>query len=176
MALRKLILAELMRVAKLRGFLVGDDFGVIDGVKEAMYAWVTVYDRMRPTTEMAVLDLGGGSTQIARSFAREPAQKKRHDQLHINEASKAQTIASLPFFKMAPKSEFEMYFASQPSTLGAGCKTRLHTPKAVTYHEQPHYCRFMIGHSLGRMESSISSRFMIGHSLGRMESSITVGS
>ena len=36
---------------------------------------------------------------------------------------------------------------------GAGCHTRLHTPKAVTYHEQPHYCRFMIGHSLGRMES-----------------------
>ena len=23
----------------------------------------------------------------------------------------------------------------------AGCKTRLHTPKAVTYHEQSHYCR-----------------------------------
>ena len=23
-----------------------------------------------------------------------------------------------------------------------------YTPKAVTYHEQPHYCRFMIGHSL----------------------------
>ena len=41
------------------------------------------------------------------------------------------------------------------STLGAGAKTRLHTPKAVTYHEQPHYCRFMIGHSLGRTESRI---------------------
>ena len=40
-------------------------------------------------------------------------------------------------------------------TLGAGTKTRLHTPKAVTYHEQPHYCRSMIGHSLGRMESRI---------------------
>ena len=26
-----------------------------------------------------------------------------------------------------------------------------HTPKAVAYHEQSHYCRFMIGHSLGRM-------------------------
>ena len=25
-----------------------------------------------------------------------------------------------------------------------------HTPKAVTYHEQSHYCRSMIGHSLGR--------------------------
>ena len=29
------------------------------------------------------------------------------------------------------------------------------TPKAVTYHEQPHYCRFMIGHSLGRMEGRL---------------------
>ena len=28
---------------------------------------------------------------------------------------------------------------------------KIHTPKAVTYHEQSHYCRFMIGHSLGRM-------------------------
>ena len=25
-----------------------------------------------------------------------------------------------------------------------------HTPKPVTYHEQSHHCRFMIGHSLGR--------------------------
>ena len=25
----------------------------------------------------------------------------------------------------------------------------IHTPKAVAYHEQSHYCRFMIGHSLG---------------------------
>ena len=39
--------------------------------------------------------------------------------------------------------------------VGAGAKTRFHTPKAVTYHEQPDYCRFMIGHSLGRMESRI---------------------
>ena len=23
-----------------------------------------------------------------------------------------------------------------------------HTPKAVTYHAQSHYCRFMIGHTL----------------------------
>ena len=41
-----------------------------------------------------------------------------------------------------------------PKVLGSDSKTRLHTPKAVPYHEQPHYCRFMIGHSLGRMESS----------------------
>ena len=48
------------------------------------------------------------------------------------------------------------------STLGAGAKTRLHTPKAVTYHEQPHYCRFMIGHSLGRMESRIKKLVWYG--------------
>ena len=29
-----------------------------------------------------------------------------------------------------------------------------HAPKAVTYHEQSHYFRFMIGHSLGRMDLS----------------------
>ena len=39
--------------------------------------------------------------------------------------------------------------------MGAGAKIRLHTPKAVAYHEQPHYCRCMIGHSLGRMASRI---------------------
>ena len=27
----------------------------------------------------------------------------------------------------------------------------IHTPKAVTYHKQSHYCSFMIGYSLGRM-------------------------
>ena len=27
----------------------------------------------------------------------------------------------------------------------------INTPKAVTYHKQSHYCRFMIGHSPGRM-------------------------
>ena len=45
-----------------------------------------------------------------------------------------------------------------PSTLGAGAKTRLHTPKAVTYHEQYHTLYIMIGHSLGRMESRIKER------------------
>ena len=34
----------------------------------------------------------------------------------------------------------------------------LHTPKAVTYHEEPHYCRFMIGHSLGRMDFAGTQR------------------
>ena len=27
----------------------------------------------------------------------------------------------------------------------------LHAPKAVAYHEQSQYCRYMVGHSLGRM-------------------------
>ena len=40
-----------------------------------------------------------------------------------------------------------------PNVLLSDSKTQLHTPKAVTYHEQSHYCWFMIGHSLGRMES-----------------------
>ena len=39
-----------------------------------------------------------------------------------------------------------------PYAQGAGAKTHLHTPKAMTYREQSHYCRFMIGHSLGRMD------------------------
>ena len=59
-----------------------------------------------------------------------------------------------PSFQNGPKSGFEVCFG-RPSTLGAGAETRLHTPKAVTYHKQPHYCRFMIGHSLERMESRI---------------------
>ena len=60
-------------------------------------------------------------------------------------------------FKMACKQNLDLrcVLISDPGTLGAGAKVRLHTPKAVTYHEQPHYCRFMIGHSLGRMESRI---------------------
>ena len=40
-----------------------------------------------------------------------------------------------------------------PKVLGSNSKARLNTPKAVTYHEQSHCYRFMIGHSLGRMES-----------------------
>ena len=62
------------------------------------------------------------------------------------------------FFKMACKQNLDLrcVLISDPSTLGAGDKTRLHTPKAVTYHEQPHYCRFVIGHSLGRIESRIT--------------------
>ena len=39
-----------------------------------------------------------------------------------------------PFYQNGAKSGFEMCFG--PSTLGAGDKTCLHTPKAVTYHEQ----------------------------------------
>ena len=43
--------------------------------------------------------------------------------------------------------------APAPKVPGSDIKTHLHTPKAVTYHEQFHCCRFAIGHSLGRMES-----------------------
>ena len=43
-------------------------------------------------------------------------------------------------------------------TKGAGGKTHLHTPNAVTYHEQSQYCRFMIRHSLGRMESRFACK------------------
>ena len=56
---------------------------------------------------------------------------------------------------MAQNLDLRCVLISDPSTLGAGAKTRLHTPKAVTYHEQSHYCGFMIGHSLGRMESRL---------------------
>ena len=55
--------------------------------------------------------------------------------------SEADTITSsgLEFSKMAPTIVFEMCFASQHRRKsGAGCKTRLHTPKAVTYHEHYH--------------------------------------
>ena len=70
-------------------------------------------------------------------------------------ARPSQTLTSLLFFffQNGAKSRFKMCFG--PCTLGALANTRLHTPKAVTYHEQPHYCRFMIGHSLVRMESRI---------------------
>ena len=43
--------------------------------------------------------------------------------------------------------------APHPRCWDAIAKTHLNTPKAVTYHEQSHCYRFMIGHSLGRMES-----------------------
>ena len=64
------------------------------------------------------------------------------------------------FFKMACKQNPDVRCvlgpvgpSTLPSTLGAGAKTCFHTPKAVTYHAQPHYCMFMIGRSLWRMES-----------------------
>ena len=53
---------------------------------------------------------------------------------------------------MAPgvrKPHIEMWFASQhPNEYvpGAGCKTRLHTPKAVTYHEQSQIIIMSINH------------------------------
>ena len=48
------------------------------------------------------------------------------------------------FIKMAQNLDLRCVLISDPgtlgagSTLGAGAKTRLHTPKAVTYHEQYH--------------------------------------
>ena len=67
----------------------------------------------------------------------------------------SKSIVAPLFVKMACKQNLDLgcVLISDPGILGAGAKTRLHTPKAVTYHEQPDYCRFMIGHSLGRMES-----------------------
>ena len=56
-----------------------------------------------------------------------------------------------------PQHPRRWYQNTSPYAQGAGTKTRLHTPKAVTYYEQPYYCRFMIGHSLGRMESRLSA-------------------
>ena len=41
-----------------------------------------------------------------------------------------------PFFEMAQNLDLRCVLLSGPGTLGAGAKPRLHTPKAVTYHEQ----------------------------------------
>ena len=52
------------------------------------------------------------------------------------------------------RSWFEMcFYVLIPATLGVGAKTRPHTPTGVAYHEQSQYCRFMIGHSRGHVES-----------------------
>ena len=86
---------------------------------------------------------------------RDPVLVGRNDPLAGQPISK---IYSTPlFFKMACKQNLDLrcVLISDPGTLGAGAKTRPNTPKAVTYHEQPHHGRFMIGHSLGRMESRI---------------------
>ena len=71
--------------------------------------------------------------------------------------STSHSITAPLLVKMACKQNLVLrcVLISDPGTLGAGAKTRLHTPKAVTYHEQAHYCRFMMGHSLMRMESRI---------------------
>ena len=39
-------------------------------------------------------------------------------------------------FKIACKQKLDLRRVFGPSNLGAGAKSRLHTPKAVTYHEQ----------------------------------------
>ena len=87
------------------------------------------------------------------AFYIRPGQDQRVFQ--HNQASQSHITIAPPFFKPAQNLDLRCSLISDPGTLGAGAKTRLHTPKAVTYHGQPHYCRFMIGHSLGRMESRI---------------------
>ena len=76
---------------------------------------------------------------------------------HVDLKFKLHSYSTPLIVKMACKQKLDLrcVLISDPSTLGAGAKTRLHTPKAVTYHEQPDYCRFMIGHSLVRTESRI---------------------
>ena len=74
---------------------------------------------------------------------------------------------------MAQNLDLRCVLISDPGTLGAGAKIRLHTPKAVAYHEQPHYCRFMIGHSLGRMESRMKK--FTPHRICRPVSSLLTG-
>ena len=72
-----------------------------------------------------------------------------------NDARASQSQILAPRLKMAQNLDLGCVLISDPGTLGAGAKTRLHTPKSVTYHEQPHYCRFMIGLNLVRTESRI---------------------
>ena len=60
---------------------------------------------------------------------------------------------------------FETCFGpNTQGALGSDIKTHLHTPTAVTYHEQSQYCRFMIGHSLGRMAGQRLRPIMNNHS------------
>ena len=44
----------------------------------------------------------------------------------------------------------------------------IHAPKAVTYHEQSHYCRFITPKAVTYHEQSHCCRFIIGHNRGRM--------
>ena len=94
----------------------------------------------------------GGSTQFAQCTTERVGVKPADAPYALL------TFHIVPLFvRMAHKQNLDSrcVLISDPGTLGAGAKTRLHTPKAVTYHEQPQYCRCMIGHSLGRIESRI---------------------
>ena len=64
-------------------------------------------------------------------------------------------LTSTTLFQNTCSENLDLRCVLVPAPLVRRGKTRLHTPKAVTYHEQPHCCRFMIGHSLGRMESRL---------------------
>ena len=66
--------------------------------------------------------------------------------------------STLPWLDHAYAALVTMPLVTMPchSSLARPCVRHLsyHAPKAVTYHEQSHYCRFMIGHSLGRIDTS----------------------
>ena len=97
---------------------------------------------------------------LSRSMSTTSLNSLRSDSLqtvsvqHLD-ARQSYILSPRPLFVKMAKSGFGMCFDIGSRHLGAGAKTRLHTPKAVAYHEQPHYCRFRIGHSFGRMESRI---------------------
>ena len=59
--------------------------------------------------------------------------------------------------------------------LGSDIKTHLHTPKAATYHEQSHYCRCMIGHSLGRIKSRCGAIFILYNCVGLAQHNVEKG-
>lgn len=68
------ILQTLRRLVLAAGLRVADDFSVIDGRLEAVYAWIAVNRYVSEDLGRAVVDLGGGSTQIARAQLSQPAQ------------------------------------------------------------------------------------------------------
>ena len=66
------------------------------------------------------------------------AKTHKNAQVHVRPANLKILHRAPFFFKMACKQNLDLrcVLISDPGTLGAGAKTRLHTPKAVTYHEQ----------------------------------------
>ena len=70
-ALQTTALAQLTTLVHQHGFTVGDEFGVITGVKEAMYAWVTV---------TAQLGIGSNRTPDGNRDQQESGQPGQHEQ------------------------------------------------------------------------------------------------